>query len=183
MSIIASLAAVLAAALPAAGVPPRIAECSAAVRDQPTLDLPGATFTVEPRPFVWPSDTYLLVGTETATLKSGARLQVTLAGCEAYSNSYQFKVEDRASLKDSGYWLEKAAQLMGEVEAISSDVPVDFTAVKRDLHSQAQMSPRHDFEAGPLRVREGGLLEPNYELSVQRSPTGAIVTVDYWVPL
>lgn len=182
MSILVALAAVMISA-PADY---RIAECSAAIRNEPTLDAsrsPGATFKVAPEPFMWPGDTYLMVGTETATLKSGAKLHVTLAGCEAYSNRYRFEVTDRHSVRDSSYWLEKAAELMTEVESISGEVPVDFPAVRRDLYALADRAPQHDFKTGPLRVREGGLLEPNYEIGLEPSADGTVVTVDYWVPL
>lgn len=181
-----SIVVALAVTLLSAPTDYRIAECSAAIRNEPTLDAaraPGATFKVAPEPFMWPGDAYLMVGTETATLKSGARLQVTLAGCEAYSNRYRFEVTDRHSVMDSGYWLEKAAELMTEVESISSEVPVDFPAVRRDLYALADQAPKHDFKAGPLRVREGGLLKPNYEITLEPSDNGMVVTVDYWVPL
>ena len=77
------IAAVLASLLTSISAPSAkpylMAECPAAIRNEPTLDVrlaPDATFRVEIRPIGSQGGRklYLLTGLETATLKSGARL-------------------------------------------------------------------------------------------------------------
>ena len=187
------IAAVLASLLTTISAPSAkpylMAECPAAVRNEPTLDVrlaPDATFKVEIRPVGWQGNErlYLLTGLETATLKSGARLKTVLGGCENYSNSYTFRIKDRTPLRDGRYWFVTAAQLMSEVEAVSARPPVEFASLRRSLLAAAHRHPKHDFSAGEFLSREGGqLLQYSYRVQVRRSKTGTILTLDYWVPL
>lgn len=187
------IAAVLASLLTSISAPSAkpylMAECPAAVRNEPTLDArlaPDATFRVEVRPIGWEGDKtlYLLTGLETATLKSGARLKTVLGGCENYANSYAFQLNDRTPLRDGRYWFVTAAQLMSEVEAVSARPPVEFASLRKSLLAAAHRHPRHDFSAEAFVSREGGqLLQYSYRLEVERTKTGTILTLDYWVPL
>ena len=186
---IAVLASLLAGVSAPSAEPYLMAECPAAIRNEPTLDArlaPDATFRVEVRPIGWQRDKtlYLLTGLETATLKSGARLKTVLGGCENYSNSYAFELKDRTPLRDGRYWLVTAAQLMGEVEAVSAKPPVEFASLRKSLLAAAHRHPKHDFSAGEFLSGEGRqLLQYSYRIQVERTKTGTILTLDYWVPL
>ncbi|HEX5776129.1 MAG TPA: hypothetical protein VFX95_05555, partial [Caulobacteraceae bacterium] len=114
----------------------------------------------------------------------GARLKTVLGGCENYSNSYAFRIKDKTPLRDGRYWFVTAAQLMSEVEAVSARPPVEFAALRKSLLAAAHRHPKHDFSAGEFLSREGGqLLQYSYRVQVERSKTGTILTLDYWVPL
>ena len=62
--------------------------------------------------------------------------------------------------------------------------PVEFASLRKSLLAAAHRHPRHDFSAGEFLSREGGqLLQYSYRVQVERTKTGTILTLDYWVPL
>jgi hypothetical protein len=183
-------AAIVSLLAQAPASPHHLLECDAARRDEPTLDrtlAPDAGFRVEERQYGWENGeaAYLPTGIETVTLKSGARATITLSGCEDYSNTYEFELEDSTPLSNGRHWFKTAAALLGEVGAISiPDLPVEFADVQRGLRAQARRQPRFDFRTHEYRARpDTKLLEYNYTVAVKRSGAATILTVVYWVPL
>lgn len=183
------LALALLAAAPALAAEKFIDDCTVAERDKPSLDrakLPSARFRMvvsdigfEKGPNNENIRLKLRHGEETATLKSGAGLRVTLGWCENYSNGYEFRLTgDTTPVSDSRYWLRKASALTAEV------APANREGFVRLPQLSAVLARRASERVNLVEGLEGDLTETHrYRVTVSRQGKTTLVTVLYIVAL
>ncbi|MBI5939633.1 MAG: hypothetical protein HY859_04325 [Caulobacterales bacterium] len=169
------------------------ADCDAAERDKPTLDvrvLPSARFAMVTETIGWTRDAAgqefdltLRHGEETADLRDGVQLRVRLGGCETYTNSHVFSVPDGPlAPPDGAGWLLKAVDLLREVAHANLDWMVPLPALAYILATRGQdPGAGRDLEATGL----DGDLEGDITRRVDITPEAGrtILTVSYSIHL
>jgi hypothetical protein len=175
--------------------PQKLADCIAAVRDKPTLDvkrLPGVRFRVAREFAGWENDQsgkqVQLVyphGTETAVLSGGVRLRTDLGGCEDYSNQYVFEVPGRSVSPESANWLLRASRLLAEIAPANVDEIVPLQALSLELaHKALDAKAVKDLDGGSFEgALEGDNPNASYLVEVEHRPDKTIIRVSYSVHL
>lgn len=163
-------------------------DCTVADRDTPTLDrakLPDARFSmvVSDIGFTRGDNGQSITlkrrrGEETATLRGGVKLRVTLGGCEQYSNAYEFQLTgDQTPLSDNRYWLSKASGLIAEVAPANRDSFIRLPNLAAALARAARTS-----HGDPTAGLEGDLgATHRYFLTLSRRGRTTFLTVSYIV--
>ncbi len=177
----------------AAGAAPaaKYADCDRAAPDAPTLShkvFPTATFAIVDQTFGSEGDTPLRqkVGRERVRLSDAVELTVVQSGCEDYAVSYEFRLTEPVPAKaDQAYWLERAAQLIAQVEPGNRNPVVRLKRLRDALHRRAARSRGRPL--APEQMIEERLdnneLGTGYDLTLKRTRSAAILTVAYWEEL
>lgn len=181
------VALALLTAAPALAAEKFIDDCTAATRDEPSLDrarLPSARFRMVVSDIGFekgPNNESIRLkfrhGEETATLKSGVKLRVSLGGCEQYSNTYEFQLTgDRTPLSDNRYWLSKASGLIAEVTPANRERFLRLPNLAAALARAARTS-RDDLAGVGLEGELGGT--HSYVLTLSRRGGTTVVSISY----
>lgn len=197
--IVVGLTGLLLAGGAVAQEPRQYARCTAAERDAPTLSkqvFPAAQFEMvedqvsQGRGPAGPVPLYLKHGYEKLALSEGVQLEINLTGCDHHGNAYRFRVaKDNTPTTETKYWLERAIDMIGRVEAGNADAMVDLPALKRTLQTRRDNPEGRPFRDGSVDgvVNRGGSeyrgrIQEAYLVTInQRREDTTLISVTYLI--